>query len=263
MFTLRNAVFGSVLAVAALFAIAAGGWWFFVREDASLATNAPAIPADLVQTPAVGLAAATATAGGSTVAGSAATPASAATSASSGTAFSIISDRSEAAYFAGETLASIGLPSTAKGSTTAITGTFYLTADGLGLDPSNASTFTVDLTKLASDKSMRDSKVQNQGLETSTYPTATFTATKVTGYDASLPATQQQTLQLTGLLDLHGVQKEVTWELKALRDGNVMTALATVNFKYAEFNIQQLNIGGFVSVDDNVTLQVQVVAQAT
>jgi hypothetical protein len=36
----------------------------------------------------------------------------------------------------------------------------------------------------------------------------------MTGYDASIADGQQQTLQLTGTLDLHGVQKTVTWELK-------------------------------------------------
>ena len=41
-----------------------------------------------------------------------------------------------------------------------------------------------------------------------------------------------------------------------------MTALATVNFRFEEFNIPVLNIGGFVSVEEDVTLQVQIVAQS-
>jgi polyisoprenoid-binding protein YceI len=65
-----------------------------------------------------------------------------------------------------------------------------------------------------------------------------------------------------GVLDLHGVQKEVTWDVKARRDGNVITGLATVTFPFDDFNIPVLNIAGFVSVEDHITLQVQVVAQA-
>ena len=187
----------------------------------------------------------------------------AATTTTGGLTFTILSDRSEAAYFADEKLASLPLPSTAKGSTKDITGQFQLTADGFDLDTSKPTTFTVDLTTLKSDKTMRDNRVQSQGLETGTYPTATFTATKVTGYDASLPADQEQTLQLTGTLDLHGVQKEVTWEVKANREGNIITALATLKFNFADFNIPVLNIANFVSVQDSVTLQVQVVAQAS
>ena len=101
--------------------------------------------------------------------------------------FKILSDRSEAAYFADEKLASLPLPSKAKGTTKDVTGQFRLTADGFDLDTSQPTTFTVSLKTLKSDKSMRDNRVQNQGLETSKYPTATFTATKVTGFDKSLP----------------------------------------------------------------------------
>jgi polyisoprenoid-binding protein YceI len=121
----------------------------------------------------------------------------------------------------------------------------------------------VNLKTLKSDKDMRDTRVQNMALETSKFPTATFTATKVTGFDKSIPGGQEQTLQLTGMLDLHGVQKEVTWEVKARRDGNVITGLATTSFKYGDFNIPILNIANFVSVQDGVTLQATIVAQAS
>ena len=110
---------------------------------------------------------------------------------------------------------------------------------------------------------MRDARVQNQGLETSKFPTATFTATKATGFDKTLPAGQEQTLQLSGTLDLHGVKKDVVWDVKAKRDGNIITALATLKFNFADFNIPVLNIANFVSVQDAVTLQVQIVAQSS
>jgi polyisoprenoid-binding protein YceI len=238
MLTLPRLLVGGALAVIALVAIAAASWWFFIREDNELATNAPEIPSDLA---------------GSTPGGEA----------EGVQAFTIISERSEAAYFADEKLASLPLPSKAKGSTKDIVGTFYLTEDGLDLDPSRQSMFTVDLTTIKSDKDMRDRRVQSDGLQTSQFPTATFTVARVTGYSPSIPAGGEQTLQLTGTLDLHGVQKEVTWEVKARRDGDVITALATLSFPYADFNIPVLNIAGFVSVEDDVTLQVQVVAQAS
>ena len=175
---------------------------------------------------------------------------------------SIIPDRSEAAYFADEQLASLPLPSKAKGSTNDITGTFYLTEDGLGLDPEQVSSFTVDLTTLTSNESRRDNRVQNDALQTSQFPTATFTASSVTGYDEGTPEGEEQTLMLTGNLDLHGVQKEVTWEVQALREGDVITALATLkDIPFSDFNITPPNIAGFVSVEDDVTLQVQIVAQ--
>jgi polyisoprenoid-binding protein YceI len=176
-------------------------------------------------------------------------------------AFEVVSASSEAAYFADEELASLGVPSTAKGSTSAVTGTFYLTADGWELEATQTSNFTVDLTDLASGEDRRDNRVQ-EALETGTYPTATFTVTSISGVDSSLDSSEQQEFQMTGILDLHGVQNDVTWEVEARREGNVITALATTNFLYADFNIPVLNIGGFVSVEDDVTLQVQIIAQA-
>jgi polyisoprenoid-binding protein YceI len=176
-------------------------------------------------------------------------------------AFVIVSGCSEAAYFADEKLASLPLPSTAKGSTKDITGTFYLTEDGLALDPSQESKFTVDLTTLKSDRDMRDRRVQSDGLQTNQFPTATFTATSVTGYDPGIPEGTEQALTLTGMMDLHGVQREITWDVRARREGDIITALATVNFLYSDFSIPVLSIAGFVSVEDDVTLQVQIVAQ--
>jgi polyisoprenoid-binding protein YceI len=235
--SLLRIVVGAVTAVVVLFVAVGAGWWFFIREDNELATESPAIPTELVET--------TASAG------------------SDGSlTFRIIPDRSEAAYFADEKLASLPLPSTAKGSTQDITGEFHLTEDGFDLDPTRTSTFTVDLTTLKSDRDMRDNRVRNDGLQVDRFPTATFTATSVSGVQPDLPEGEEQTFQLTGIMDLHGVQKELTWEVKARLQGNVMTALATVNFRYEEFNIPVLNIANFVSVEDDVTLQVQVVAEA-
>lgn len=238
------------LAVLAAVVAAAGGaaWYFLIRDDAELATNAPDIPSDL-RTPA---ATATAPANGAPSPTAPVAPAGA-------TLFRIIPERSEAAYFADEKLARLPLPSTAKGATTAISGEFLVTPDGF--DPERPATFTVDLTRLKSDEELRDKRVQD-ALETSRFPTATFTASRVEGYNPGAPAGEEQTMQLTGTLEVHGVKKELTWELKARREGNVITGLATVNFLYRDFGINPPNIAGIVSVQDDVTLQVQVVAQA-
>jgi polyisoprenoid-binding protein YceI len=162
-------------------------------------------------------------------------------------AYVVISERSEAAYFADEQFAGLSLPSTAKGSTQAITGTFFLTDSGL--DTEQTSSFTVDLTTLTSDESRRDRRVQNDGLQTSTYPTATFTVTSLDGYPEAFPEGEEVAFRMTGVMDLHGVQKELAWDVLARNEGNVFTALATVNFLYADFDIPVLNVAGFVSVE--------------
>jgi len=238
MCSLPRILLGGLAATAVIAVALAAGWWFLIREDNELATNAPDIPDELRMTPA-------APGDGS----------------ASGQAFRIISERSEAAYFADEKLAALPLPSKAKGATTAIVGEFHLSEGGLELDTSQESRFTVDLRTIKSDKDLRDKRVQELGLETALFPTATFVVSGITGVDPALPEGAEQTLQLSGMMDLHGVQRELTWDVKARREGDVMTALATVTFSFADFNIPVLNIANFVSVQDDVTLQVQIVAQ--
>ena len=234
-------VFGRLITLALVLLIAGGaGWYFFIREDNKLATAAPAIPASIK---------------GDATAAVGSNPASS----TGANVFKIIPAQSEAAYFAGETLARVGLPSTAKGVTKDIEGQFALTADGL--DTAKTTKFTVKLTSLKSDQAQRDSRAQG-ALETSKFATATFTATKLTGLPKEFPAATEVPLQLTGTLDLHGVQKEVTWEVKAKKEGAGFSALATVKFKYADFSINRPNLAGFVAVDEDVTLQVQIIAQA-
>ena len=264
MFLIRffiGGLVGRIIMLAVVVAIVAGaGWWFFIRDNASLATSAPDIPASVKQgsTPSSSAVPASGTptdsASGTPSAGSttAAAPAGV-------TVYNIVANQSQAAYFAGEKLASLPLPSTAEGKTADISGHFALKADGL--DTANTSAFTVNLASLKSDKDMRDGRVK-QALQTSTYPTTTFTATKLTGWPATFPEGTEVDMQLTGTMDLHGVKKDVTWDVKAKKEGSGFSLLATVTFPYSDFNISKPNIAGFVTVDNTVTLQVQLVAQA-
>jgi len=234
MFLFRGLLF-RLFTLAIVVLVAAGaGWWFFIREDNQLATAAPEVPQELR---------------------SAGAPQ---TSSVGSQRYVIVPDQSEAAYFADEKLANLSLPSTAKGSTKSIEGEFNLTP--AGLDPARPSKFTVDLRTLKSDQSRRDGQVQSRGLETAKYPTATFVAKSLSGLPETFPENTEVPLKLTGTLDLHGVQKEVTWDVKAKQQGAAFSALATLNFKYADFNIPVLTIAGVVSVQDNVTLQVSIVA---
>jgi polyisoprenoid-binding protein YceI len=251
-----RALFGLVVVVAA----AAAGWWFFIREDNELASASREIPKELL-TPAAAVVAGSpsGTAAASSTAASAGTASAPAVKPPPGvTRYTIIADRSEAAYFADEKLASLSLPSTARGTTKEIKGEFYLKADGL--DGTLPSTFTVDLGNLRSDQGQRDRRVQD-ALETRKFPSTTFTATKLSDFPKEFTATESA-FKMTGVLDLHGVKKEVTWEMKVRKEGNIISGLATVRFRFDEFGITPPNIAGFVAVKDDVALQVQLFATA-
>jgi polyisoprenoid-binding protein YceI len=246
---------GIALVVIAAVALGAG-WWFFIRGDAEPKTNSQVITDDLKTAVATAAANSTAATSATQPAGTGGvTPAAA----GNGLAFQIIPEQSEATYLAGETLASVGLPSTTQGVTKEIAGAIFLTADGFDLDPANETKFTVQLANLKTDQDRRDNRVR-EALEVARFPEATFVVTAVSGVDHTLPIEQEHTFQLTGLMTLHGVEKEVTWQVKARREGNILTALATITILYADFGISPPNIGGFVSVEDDVTLQMDIVA---
>jgi len=228
-------------------------WWFVIRSDASPLDDPLPIPTSLLNTSATATPTPAITEPGAT--------ADPATATGDGQTWAIVAGESEADYYVGETLAAIGVPSTANGKTSDIRGTFYLTADGTALDTSKTSQFTVDLTTLASDEDRRDNRVQ-QALETGSFPTATFTATSISGLDASSIAEGATvTFNLNGTFELHGVTKDVTWTVEATREQNVISAIANLDFLFADYDISPPQIGGFVSVQDHGTLQAVIIAQ--
>lgn len=237
-----------------LLALLVAGWWFFIREDNSRQKEAApvsdevrkAVEADPTAT--IGVSAqATPTTASATSFG---------LSSVAGRSYKIVAGQSQAWYLAPEKLASLPTTSTAKGVTSEVSGEFHLTSSGL--DPAKPTVFKVGLTKLRSDESRRDDQVRSS-LQTSRFPTARFTASALAGMPEEFTA-QDTVMQLTGTLELHGVKREVTWELRIKKDGEILSGLATVEFKYSDFAINKPDIGGFVSVDANVTIQIQLFA---
>jgi polyisoprenoid-binding protein YceI len=248
---------GRLLTVAVVLVIALGaGWYFFIREDNQVQKEAAPITEDIRQaaqnTPAA-QSTASGTASGTVTTGAPTTAASTL----DGKSYKIIEGQSQAFYLAAEKLSRLPTTSTAKGTTTDVKGEFHFSAGGL--DSAKQTTFTVGLKSLKSDEALRDPKAQS-ALETSKFPNATFVATKLSGMPASFSATDT-VMQLTGNLTVHGVTKEVTWELKVKSDGTILSGLGTVKFKYSDFDIKKPDLAGFVTVEDTVTIQIQLYAQ--
>jgi polyisoprenoid-binding protein YceI len=240
--------------LAAVVAVLAGVWWFLIRSEAEPATEPLAFrEATPTSTPAASTGdtpSPTAGAGGAT---------------GDFTRYVIVPEhpdvegRTEAWYLAGETLARIGVPSTAKGTTSEVSGEFFI--GKTGLDPNNVSRVVVKLANLRSDESRRDTRVR-EALEVTRYPEASFTIEAIEGWPGEIPEGQDVKVTLVGTMELHGVKRTLEWETVARRRGNVITALATTKFRYEDFDIPVLNIAGFVSVEEEVTVQIQVIAVA-
>lgn len=102
---------------------------------------------------------------------------------------------------------------------------------------------TADLTKIKTGLELRDKHTQEH-LETDKYPKATMVVTPDQGYPG----------QFTGVLELHGVQKEIKGTAES--DGNKLKAQFEVNI--ADFGIKKPRHLG-VGIDDVIKVSVEMV----
>ena len=154
-------------------------------------------------------------------------------------------------YRVQEQLASIGA-NTAVGRTPNVTGT--LTIAGAKV---TAATVTADLTTLKSDDNQRDGQLNRQGIETGTYPTATFTLTAPIDL-GSVPAEGQE-IQVTasGQLNLHGQTKDVQVPMRARLSGGVITLSGSIPIVFADYGIQKPNSFKVLTIADQGTMEFQ------
>ena len=162
-----------------------------------------------------------------------------------------------ARYKVREQLAGISFPSDAVGTTEAVTGAIVIKPDG-SIDAAQ-SKLTVDLKTLTSDQQMRDGYIQNRTLETAKFPTMEFVPKRAVGLPAPLPAGMQAQagFQLIGDVTLHGVTKEVTWNVVATFGNELVGGRATTTIDYATFNLTKPSLARLVSVEDKIELEIE------
>ncbi len=163
---------------------------------------------------------------------------------------------SVAGYRVREQLASLAAPSDAVGRTSAITGTLTLTraADGYSVTAAN---FTVDVSRLTSDQSRRDQRIHSQGLESDRFPTATFNLTAPITLAADATSGQTIHVSASGDLTIHGVTKSVTIPIDARLTGSQIELVGSITFPFSQFGMTPPSIGGFVTVQNNATMEFQ------
>ena len=169
-----------------------------------------------------------------------------------------VADGSQAGYRVREQLASLPAESDAVGRTSDVTGSITLESDG-ATTVLTAGSITVDTTTIASDEDRRDNRLRSEGLQTDTYPTATFTITQPVEIPASAVDGTAADITLVGDLELHGVTRSVSIPAQArLADGTIQVA-GSITFALADFEIVAPNVGGFIiSIADEGALEFQV-----
>lgn len=157
-------------------------------------------------------------------------------------------------YRVRERLANLSADSDAVGRTDKITGSATLTSSG-GTLSVTAADFSVDMTTIKSDKSMRDNRLRRDGIETDAFPTSAFTLTAPVAVPAAATAGAQVDVTLHGDLTLHGVTKTVDIPARAQLSGGLIQIAGALAFPFSDYAISAPNIAGFVSVEDTGTLE--------
>ena len=258
------------LAVAAVGA-GIGLVWFF-RDDAPPAVSLERATAGLssstteADTSTTGTDAPTTTAAGSsspTAAGApTTTPTTAAATAASAVAGTWAVDTSIGTFdyeeatgsFAGfrvaEELSGIG-STTAVGRTPEVSGT--ITIEGTTL---TATSIEADLTALTTNDSRRDDRALG-ALDVDTYPTATFVLTQPIDLGEAASSGGPVAVTATGDLTIHGVTRSVQLPLEAQLTGTTIAVVGSLPITFADYDVELPSAPIVVSLDDNGTMEIQ------
>ena len=167
-----------------------------------------------------------------------------------------ITTGTKARYKVTEQLAGISFPSDAVGTTESVTGAIIVNPDG-SIAPE--SKLVVDLKTLTSDQSMRDGYIQQRTLETEKFPTLVIVPKRAVGLPAPLPVGNQAQagFQLVTDMTLHGVTKEVTWNVVSTFGNATIGGRATTTIVFSDFNLTKPTLARLLSVDDKIQLEIE------
>jgi len=146
-----------------------------------------------------------------------------------------------------------GQSNEAAGRTSDVTGSLTLAGPTV-----SAASFTADMKTVKSNEGVRDDQFRSRIMNTSQFPTATFTLTKPIRL-AAIPADGKEiTADATGDLMLHGTTKSVTFPVKALRQGSTISVNGSIPINFPDWGIPNPS-GGPASVGDNGEMEFLIV----
>lgn len=169
--------------------------------------------------------------------------------------WSVGGDKSKITIRVREQLGTLPAPSDAV-LTTTVSGSFTLSADGTFAP---VSKLTADVAALKSDQAIRDRFVKNTTLQTDRFPTAVFVPTKTSGLALPLAAAGEFSFKLTGRMTIHGVEKEVGFDVKAKRTGAELAASAVLSpaAKFGDFGMTPPKAPAVLSVVDEIRMEIE------
>jgi polyisoprenoid-binding protein YceI len=221
----KSAKFALIAVVVVIILGGAGFYWFVLRDDAP--------PRATLQT-------------NSTVVGADSGKASA-----DGTWKVAPADNVFVGYRVQELFAGESIKKEAAGKTLVVDGTMTISGSSV-----TVVQITADVTRLKSNRDARDNQIRTRGLQTDTFPQATFKLTR----PVTLPGPPEKGVSVdvvaTGELTLHGQTRTVDIPLKAQWDGGTIEVAGGTKVAFADYGIDPPT-NGIVTVDNTGEFELQ------
>lgn len=117
--------------------------------------------------------------------------------------------------------------------------------------------FIVDMTGLITDSGARTGAIRSQAIETDAFPTATFELTSSLDFGEVPGGDEQVTVTAAGNLTVHGVTRAVEMPLTAELQNGVIVVFGQLELALADYGIDTPSAPIVVSVDDTAVLELQ------
>src|SRR5690348_8976655 len=174
--------------------------------------------------------------------------------------FTIIPAQTTASYSVYENLIFQNKPNNdAIGTTHSVSGSFKIREGNSPLIA--AMNIQVDLRTLQSDSSRRDGYIQQNTLQTDSYPYATFVSVSTQGLPASYADGQTIYFQLIGNLTMHGKTNKETFDVQGKVVGNTISGTATSTIYMTDFGIQPPNLANIAIAQNKVVITLTFMAK--
>jgi len=161
---------------------------------------------------------------------------------------------SQAGYRVREKLGFLPAESDAVGRTSEITGQAQVT-ESAGAVTIPAASFKVAVNTLKSNEAMRDEHIQTIGLQSATYPTATFVLSKPLRLPAGALDGRALSTSVTGVFKIHGTSRKETVPLQLALSSTAIQAVGSLTFPWSAFNMTAPSVAGFVNVAGEATME--------
>ena len=92
-------------------------------------------------------------------------------------------------------------------------------------------------------------------------PIATFTLPDARPLPQGFSDGNEVSIEITGQLEIKGVQAPVIFQVEARDDGDVVYILGRTTFVWSDFGMTAPNVGSFVRVTDEVAVEILISAR--